>query len=140
MAVPVFALGDRVQTHGLSSAAGKAFNGEKGIIKSARDPQTGRYQVSFQTKKLWDCKAFKPENLRLCYVPGDKVVAHGLKSASGQMLNGADGIVESHDEEADRYQVLFETHGSKACEAAARGATSGETVQDTDIRVLDPNE
>ena len=74
-------------------AVGQAFNGAQGIIKSARDPQTGRYQVSFQTKKLWDCKAFKPENLRLFFVSGDKVVAHGLTPASPETAGGKRGRV-----------------------------------------------
>lgn len=57
--------GDRVEVHGLQSAAGKPLNGKTGmIIKFAEDK--GRFQVELG---LANVQSLKPENLRLCRAP-----------------------------------------------------------------------
>lgn len=57
--------GDRVEVHGLQSAAGKPLNGKTGmIIKFAEDK--GRFQVELG---LANVQSLKPANLRLCKPP-----------------------------------------------------------------------
>lgn len=96
--------GARVTIIGLKNAT--ALNGQGAQI-TRYNMTNGRWEAFIPT--TGEVKSFRAENLRpagvLALEPGSRVRVHGLKSDSGQSLNGAEGVVTSYKHEASRYEV-----------------------------------
>eukprot|EP00411_Alexandrium_monilatum_P021036 CAMPEP_0175223464 /NCGR_PEP_ID=MMETSP0093-20121207/21347_1 /TAXON_ID=311494 /ORGANISM="Alexandrium monilatum, Strain CCMP3105" /LENGTH=370 /DNA_ID=CAMNT_0016517071 /DNA_START=42 /DNA_END=1154 /DNA_ORIENTATION=+ len=102
---PPLGVGDSVEVCGLESESGKLLNGQRGVI-TQRVEDTGRFQVGFiSPEKVVN---LKPENLtRPPLGPRDTVLAVGLESESGMLLNGQKGFITMHVEETGRFEVQF---------------------------------
>lgn len=81
---------------------------------------TGRWQARLNS--TGEVKAFRAENLRpageVVVEAGDTVRIHGLKSDSGQALNGRECVVVRYLHDSSRYEVRF----PDGCTKAVRGA------------------
>lgn len=142
----IFNAGDVVVAAGLLSDAGRKINGTKGVVKDL-DLASGRYQVDFE---LHGIKAFKATNLRTFrgFHSAATAGAAGVPEQTGNGVTVPAGRrlvlppVRKTTPQPVAQEPMMISDGSspiaEACENAARGIASGETVQDTDISVLDP--
>mmetsp|Transcript_61315 Transcript_61315/g.159257 ORF Transcript_61315/g.159257 Transcript_61315/m.159257 type:complete len:688 (-) Transcript_61315:227-2290(-) len=160
--------GDNVIAQGLQSGPGQQLNGAQGVVQM-QDTATGRYHVDFgpfgckafkaenlmpaapsaggassagsakpawsqpaQSQSAWSAAAQGASG------KGGKMLAptQGFGGKGGKMLAPASRTAPPQQKLAAGSMPSI----AEACEAAARGATSGETVQDSEITVFDPNE
>jgi len=109
--------GNKVTLVGLANAA--HLNGQGATI-SRFNAFNGRWEVFLHLSG--EVKALRAENLRpageLVLEAGDRIMIRGLKSDSGQALNGKEGKIIRYMHEVSRYEVkLEETQTTKALKA-----------------------
>jgi len=102
---PVLANGASVTVVGLKNS--EALNGQ-GAIVQRYNSVNGRWEA--RLNHTGEVKAFRAENLwpagELLLQPGDAVRIYGLKSDTGQALNGLEGKVLRYLHDVSRYEVL----------------------------------
>lgn len=112
---PALAIGARVTVVGLRNA--EALNGQGAEIVRYNGVN-GRWEARVNISG--EVKAFRAENLRpageLIFHPGDRARIHGLKSDTGQALNGLECEVLRYLHDVSRYEVLVGTE-TKALKA-----------------------
>jgi len=112
---PALGIGARVTVVGLKKA--ESLNGQGAVIQRY-NAVNGRWEAMINF--TGEIKALRAENLRpageLVLAPGDTCRIHGLKSESGQALNGQEGEVLRYLHDVSRYEICIggETKAFKA--------------------------
>jgi len=98
-----FSPGDVIEVAGLTSAAGKELNGQKGVVLKCFTAE-GRAEV----RMPYGIKKLKFENItKMDLEGGDRYMVEifGLQSESGKANNGCRGFVTAKNEETGRFEV-----------------------------------